>query len=158
SLEITRQNPHQEEKIIYYIMNGEEKYIFKAVFPADRTEETTVVSLYIDPPVSMEETQWADTLGEYAPMAREVAPKILKSYMRNLQDRDGLHFLEARITGMDVERINTGTASDLAMFRMDFALISEEVLVIPDGCTVEDGWITGEIWWNSPNLVLNAVG
>ncbi|MBR4959812.1 MAG: M56 family metallopeptidase, partial [Clostridia bacterium] len=69
SLEITRQNPHQEEKIIYYIMNGEEKYIFKAVFPADRTEETTVVSLYIDPPVSMEETQWADTLGEYAPMA-----------------------------------------------------------------------------------------
>ncbi len=42
TIEVTRQNPHLEEKAICYITNGEEKYIFKVVFPAENTKEAVV--------------------------------------------------------------------------------------------------------------------
>lgn len=42
TIEVTRQNPHLEEKAICYITNGEDKYIFKVVFPAESTEEAVV--------------------------------------------------------------------------------------------------------------------
>ena len=42
TLEITRKNANKPEQAIYYITDGEDKYIFKVVFPAESTEEAVV--------------------------------------------------------------------------------------------------------------------
>ena len=151
TIEVTRINPKLDEKAIYYITNGDEKYIFKVEFPAYNTDL---------PIVGIEESLIREeAAGKYTTEAAVYGTGMVERIMTRLRDEEGLSFKSAKITGM--ERMNTGTAGlyvTHVMIRIDYALLPADGTELPDTVITEDGWITGYTPEGSSYLVMTDTG